>query len=542
MPLISRLRLFAGLILVCASLVILACNSGGGSGPDPDRTRPTVVSVFPAANTGNIALSIPEIFAVMSEDIEASTLTAASFTIAPALNVTRSMRGDTLVLSLQQELTHQTLYTLTLTTTIADPAGNTLAQNYVWSFTSQVDPNQLAPTIVSTSPANLAGNIEVDQPIRVTFSKGMDPATITVAGFYLSGGVTGTIGYSNRVATFTPTAALEYSTSYTATLTTAIADTFGLHLAADASFSFTTEADPYIPVVTLNTPFDSAITDDTVHLEVTATQPIQVVRVEFYIDGIHEPSLDITTPPYEIDYPVPGWVLGSTHTISARAYGPLGEVGHSDTVGVFYLWEPLVSDANDLWETDLKRVLARSSDSILELRFEFHEPYYDPYDTVPDDTTLDLGIYFDTDRLITTGRQTFAQSALNDIGADYRAIIGLHGLDTALARWIDPDWVPVYDITGFPYLNYPPRSTFLEVGLRWSQFVNSTGVDIVAINVFFPDQVSILPDWAPNQGNGHVTVLKAARFLGTQPVEPAKKNAVSEPRRPDEAVRLSPFR
>jgi len=106
------------------------------------------------------------------------------------------------------------------------------------------------PTVTSVTPPNgstlVCPNVAV---ITATFSKAMNPATIDTTTFTLADasgkGVTGTVAYdaSTSIATFTPPAAsLTASTKFTATITTGVADTFGNHLAANFTWSFTTSA------------------------------------------------------------------------------------------------------------------------------------------------------------------------------------------------------------------------------------------------------------------------------------------------------------
>jgi hypothetical protein len=83
--------------------------------------------------------------------------------------------------------------------------------------------------------------------ISATFSKAMNPATINTSTFTLAssgGSVAGQVTYNaaSSVATFTPTASLAVSTTFTATITTGAADTFGNTLAANFVWTFTTSA------------------------------------------------------------------------------------------------------------------------------------------------------------------------------------------------------------------------------------------------------------------------------------------------------------
>jgi hypothetical protein len=106
------------------------------------------------------------------------------------------------------------------------------------------------PTVTSVTPP--AGSTLVCPNIAIitaTFSKAMNPATInspatsfTVSG--PSGSVSGTVNYvvATRIATFTVSAALTASTTYTATISTGAQDQYGNGLAANFTWSFTTSA------------------------------------------------------------------------------------------------------------------------------------------------------------------------------------------------------------------------------------------------------------------------------------------------------------
>jgi hypothetical protein len=105
-----------------------------------------------------------------------------------------------------------------------------------------------APTVVSETPTPgftiLCPNIAV---ITATFSKAMDATTINTSTFTLtgpSGAVSGAVSYvaATKIATFaqaTPPG-LAVGTTYTATITTGVADTFGNHLATNFTWMFTT--------------------------------------------------------------------------------------------------------------------------------------------------------------------------------------------------------------------------------------------------------------------------------------------------------------
>jgi hypothetical protein len=102
------------------------------------------------------------------------------------------------------------------------------------------------PTVTSVTP--LAGSTGVcpsNVLITATFSKPMNPATITPSTFTLTsagGSVAGQVTYlaATNIATFTPSGALAANTPFTATITTGAQDQFGNGLAANFVWTFTT--------------------------------------------------------------------------------------------------------------------------------------------------------------------------------------------------------------------------------------------------------------------------------------------------------------
>ena len=103
-----------------------------------------------------------------------------------------------------------------------------------------------APTVLSVTPLSSATAVMANTTVTVTFDEEMDPATVTTSSFTLAdalGAVTGTVSASSDKKTFTltPTANLSTLTAYTATVTTAVKDSSGNALAANYTWTFTTD-------------------------------------------------------------------------------------------------------------------------------------------------------------------------------------------------------------------------------------------------------------------------------------------------------------
>jgi hypothetical protein len=124
-------------------------------------------------------------------------------------------------------------------------AGNALAVDMTWTFTTAASVDSSAPTVSTTFPADSAIDVAVNSNITATFSEAMDPATIVGANFTVTDGVTpvsGTVTYDspNKKAIFAPAANLAVSTLYTATITTGVTDLAANAQAADKVWTFTT--------------------------------------------------------------------------------------------------------------------------------------------------------------------------------------------------------------------------------------------------------------------------------------------------------------
>lgn len=207
------------------------------TGLAPDTTKPTVLAVLPLNNATAVPLN-QAVSAVFSKAMNAATITGASFTlqapggIAVTGLVTYAGIANTATFTPSSALLPSTLYKATITTVAADLAGNTLASNFVWTFTTGTAPDTTKPQLVSTVPVHTATNVALNQTISATFSKAMDPLTITQATFQVTAAgvpISGTVSYDpiNFIATFVPAANLVAGTTYLATITPGATDLAG---------------------------------------------------------------------------------------------------------------------------------------------------------------------------------------------------------------------------------------------------------------------------------------------------------------------------
>jgi hypothetical protein len=223
----------------------------------------TVSSTNPAI--GAIAVPINEkIIAVFSKPMDPATITTATFLVAGVTGVvTCNAACNIATFAPTSNLTASTTFTATITTGAKDPAGNSMASPFVWSFTTGTTTDVTAPTVSSTNPANAATGVTLSQKIAATFNEVMDSSSITTTTFTLKQGTTavaGTLSYAGRTATFTPTANLAASTLYTSTITTGATDLAGNPLGSNFAWTFTTGtgSNASAPTVTSTVPAASA--------------------------------------------------------------------------------------------------------------------------------------------------------------------------------------------------------------------------------------------------------------------------------------------
>jgi hypothetical protein len=206
---------------------------------------PTVISTDPANNATGVFLN-KTVTATFNQPMDPLTITATTFTImqgATPVTGTVSYTGTTASFKPSSDLTGSTIYTATITTGVKNVPGTTLANDYVWTFTTGTIS---APKVSSTDPANMATGVALNKVIRATFSEAMNLSTITISSFILMTGadiVPGVVNYSGTtIATFTPTSNLLSGTTYTATITTIVKNPAGTPLANNYVWSFNTSA------------------------------------------------------------------------------------------------------------------------------------------------------------------------------------------------------------------------------------------------------------------------------------------------------------
>jgi hypothetical protein len=241
------------------ALLFMATLSACNKDEDPG-VRPEVLSTGPLANATGVALnsSVSAVFSVNMNANAASKLTLKHGTdnVAGA----SVLSGATVTFTPTAMLLPTTLYTASISKSVANSDGTTMLQDFSWNFTTGAAPDVTKPTVTLSSPLNNAIGVAVNGKVVITFSEAMDVSTFTADNFSMKQGTTavaGAITSTGTTLTFTPSANLDSEKIYIATLTTGVKDAAGNAIAANHLVTFTT-ADAVAPLVSARMPLADA--------------------------------------------------------------------------------------------------------------------------------------------------------------------------------------------------------------------------------------------------------------------------------------------
>jgi len=268
-----KTHLKKGSILLSLLTVLLIGGCSGSDGKDgidgtttvinEDKSPPVALSTQPmAAATAiapNTAFNI-----IMSEAIDIESVTSSMVMLTGpegAVSGSVATSTNTITFTPQNPLTAESSYTLTLLSGVKDLSGNTLSTDSSWNFMTGTTPDTIPPSIATVTPVDGSSDIDEQSIITVTFDEAMDAATLNAASFRLQKNGTqlsGTVQSSGNSAVFIPTVALEQGTLYSVIVTDNAKDLAGNPIAADYSWSFTTQSEEDLtpPTVVLTDPQD----------------------------------------------------------------------------------------------------------------------------------------------------------------------------------------------------------------------------------------------------------------------------------------------
>jgi len=240
--------------------------------PAPDTQAPSLVDYSLNGKTDAVAISSQYIFE-FDEALDASSINSNSITLSDAsgnaVAIGVSYNSNKITINPSADLEYNTNYKLVLSKDITDVAGNNLEYSITINYTtieaSQTDTT--APEMLTSDPQNSATDVDVSKVITLSFNEALSVASITSQNVTLkdasSNSVSATISYENKVITITPAQELEYATTYSLHVSTAVSDIFDNALSSALNLSFTTENAPAgsaeVPTITTASPTANAV-------------------------------------------------------------------------------------------------------------------------------------------------------------------------------------------------------------------------------------------------------------------------------------------
>jgi hypothetical protein len=235
---------------------------------------PTIISTDPENNAIGVFLN-KAISATFSNQMNPLTLTAETFSIKQGLTIISgaiSYSGNTVVFTPSANLVANTLYSVTISKEVENIQGISMANDYIWTFTTG---SIIAPFVIATDPPSNAISVDINKTVTATFSATMDPLTITSTSFTIEQAgvlVSGIVSCSGATASFIPTNNFLPSTVYVGTITTGAKNIQGNAMANKYVWTFTTGS--FVAPVVIST--DPANNETNVVLNKTITAVFNV--------------------------------------------------------------------------------------------------------------------------------------------------------------------------------------------------------------------------------------------------------------------------
>jgi len=265
-----QLRPFGAAGVAVAGLLLHAACSGGHPGPADagplDTTPPALLSSSPAAGASGVpATSV--VTATFSEPIDPGSADASTFLVEDAAHArvpgSVVVSGSTAVFTPAARFGYASEYCATVTR-VRDAAGNRLAVDVTWCFTTAALPDTSPPVITAVAPMDGASGVTPDAVVSATFdevpyapSSGAASLALRAAG---GSAVAGSVTLQGSSVFFTPAVPLANATTYVATVARGVRDLAGNALANDYVWSFATAPAPGAigPVVIAEAPLHGA--------------------------------------------------------------------------------------------------------------------------------------------------------------------------------------------------------------------------------------------------------------------------------------------
>lgn len=216
---------------------VFSFTTAAGSGGD--KWPPVVSSTNPTDGATNVDKSTT-VSITFNESMD-KTATNGAVSISPGSMSSPIWSNGDRTVTFSTTLADGTTYTVTVSISAKDIAGNSMASTYTFSFTTKSGSGDTTPpTVLSTNPTNNAKDVDKTTKVTITFSEAMEKATTEGSVTVSPGTITNKTwsGDTSLILTITMTE----GQTYTVTVGTGAKDLAGNQMAAPYTFNFTTRS------------------------------------------------------------------------------------------------------------------------------------------------------------------------------------------------------------------------------------------------------------------------------------------------------------
>lgn len=238
----------------------------------PDVTPPRVLSCLPVKGERDIDVKTA-IQIIFSEKLAEGTVSGKTFQLydSNGAEVSAAVTYDQIMkrvtITPRRDLEYGMVFKIVVSKQVSDLAGNYMRETYVSDFATVAAPDRTRPELCSTVPEAGAINVPLNTPIGATFTKHLDPLTVTAKNVFLRdenerADVAAEIVYNDKKKHISviPKEKLKYSTTYQVVVSRGVTDSAGNLFNSTVVFEFSTldEPDLSAPEIKKSAPADSA--------------------------------------------------------------------------------------------------------------------------------------------------------------------------------------------------------------------------------------------------------------------------------------------
>jgi len=132
----AAIYVFLGLMI---SVLAAGCSDNGGDTVAPDTAPPEITATYPTEGAADVAVDIV-IAASFSEEMDRWGFSEESFVVSGGVTGALQYGNKTISLTPSEPLAYEQEYTVVITDSVRDLAGNNIDSNYSWSFTTMPEP------------------------------------------------------------------------------------------------------------------------------------------------------------------------------------------------------------------------------------------------------------------------------------------------------------------------------------------------------------------------------------------------------------------